>query len=435
MKPPPLSLLAALAGFAAGFPLSKAFRSESVPVPVPAKSELGSRDGKSPKAEPGTRMQMLAEKAATLEDSEWPQFFRAQLDSPEASRLVARLWAESDPAGFWKWLKEGRDSLMIGRFANDLVRSWAASDPDKAMDALMDVTDKELGDELRRTAVDTVLDRDLAKGIEMAARAGDFNRFSWSPTEWMKKDPAAAVKGLATLKGDGDYRYYLNYALPIWVESDPSAALEWMKSQSARRGEEWMTAGFKAAGTSDFRAALEAARSMNDPVQREAALGGVLASGKVPADELQAVLAELPLAQQGRVGISMFGSASPKSSADLATGAALFEALPASSNNLFALESFARQWSSIDPTGGWQWAAALPDPTMRRRALVQMVSSGNPEQLNAVAGLPFTDLSDELFRRALGQLPPDQRDSWISSLPASHAAWAKSVRDKSSSGS
>ncbi len=106
----------------------------------------------------------LAEKAATLSAAEWPAFFRAQLDSPESSRPLARLWAESDPAGFWKWLKEGRDSLLIERFADDLVKAWAVAQPEQAMDGLMSITDKKLGDRLRDMAIDAVIEHDFEKG-------------------------------------------------------------------------------------------------------------------------------------------------------------------------------------------------------------------------------------------------------------------------------
>ncbi len=36
-------------------------------------------------------------------------------------------------------------------------------------------------------------------------------------------------------------------------------------------------------------------------------------------------------------------------------------------------------------------------------------------------------LSNEFFRNALAEIPVDQREAWISRLPADRAVWARSV--------
>ena len=61
---------------------------------------------------------------------------------------------------------------------------------------------------------------------------------------------------------------------------------------------------------------------------------------------------------------------------------------------------------------------------MRRRALKEMVAGGSPQQ---VAELPMLALSNEFFGNALAEIPVDQREAWISQLPADRAAWARSV--------
>jgi hypothetical protein len=434
MKTSTLSLLVALAGFAVGFPLSHAFRT---PVeefsPLPGKSDTDTRPWSASSLAPADRMAAIAEKAASLDPAEWPAFFRAQMDSPETSRLLARLWAERDPAGFWKWLRESGDVHLLDRFANDLVRVWAMEQPDQAMEALLKITDKELGDQLRRTAVDTVLADDLAKGMQLAAQAGDFNRFSWGPREWITKDPANAVSALAALPAVSDYRHFLFYAVPAWLESDPVSALAWLKSAESGPRERWLAEAYKAAAEADPQAALDAARSLQDPQLRDDALSGVLASGRIDPAKFPELLAELPLSQQSEIGLRRFFSSQPKDAAEFANMGALFEALPASENNLSSLGTFAMHWQSADPVAGWQWATSLPDAAMRRSALEGMARQATPEQLDAIAKVSLNSLSDQFFESALGRIPPDKQDAWISSLPPAHAAWARATKEKKGS--
>ena len=375
----------------------------------------------------------IAEKAASLDSSEWPSFFRAQVDSPESSRLLARLWAERDPSVFWSWLKESGDVHLIDRFGNDLMRTWAAADPDRAMKAALQITEKQLADQLKRTVVDTVIDADLAKGLELASQAGDFNRFSWGARNWISKDPAAAVTGLAALPAISDYRHFLFYAVPEWMKKDPASALAWLKGAELLPRERWLAEAYRAAGEADPQAATDAARSIADPKFRDEALGGVLASGRIDPSQLPELLSELPLSEQSNVGVRRFFSSKPKDAAEFRNMAALFAALPASKNNLTSLGTFAMHWQSEDPEGGWQWVTSLPDAAMRRSALEGIANQATPEQLSAISQVSLNSLSDKFFESALQRIPADQQEAWISALPASHAAWARAVKDKKGS--
>ncbi len=433
MKTSTLAGFAALAGFAIGtvlpFPGARETMAETRHRTVAAE-----RPWTAARLAPGDRMAGLAEKAAGLDAAEWPAFFRAQLGSPESSRLAARLWAESDPAGFWRWLREERDTLLLDRFAADLLHTWAQDDPDAAMAAVLEITDGKTGGLLRRRVVDTVLSRDLAKGLELAAKAGNFNRFSWGPRNWMKTDPEAAVRGLAELPAYNDYRRYLNHALPIWAESDPHAALEWMKT--ARRlkrdkGDEWLAEGFKAAAKADPQAALAAARSLENPDDRETAIGGVLAGGTLVAGVADEVLGELSLDARARFAPDMIRALPRESPEDFAVAAEIVELAPVSRNVATAVEDLARDWAARDWQGSWEWAASLTDAERSRRALAAVARFAKPEQVRSLAGevarLPASSLSDNVFRNLLQRLPEAERAAWIRSLPADRAAWAETA--------
>lgn len=376
-------------------------------------------------------MTALADKAATLGRDEWPAFFRAQLNSPESSRLAARLWAESDPAGFWDWLRNDFDQLIFSEFAPNLVQIWASADPDAAMDAVAAITDTQLGHEMRRKVIDTVLENDIWKAVEFAARAGNSGPSGTGPSHWMKRAPETAVTALATLPPVSGYRRFLKYAVQVWSESDPVAALAWMASAhsySATDGissDEWLKTGFEAAAKADPVAALTTARNLG-PEKRNQALIGIIASGTLDLDSLKDVLRELPPSATRGVATDLVRARPSETLADLQQTAVLLEAIPAERNNLWGVDSLADRWRKVDPQSAWQWASSLTDPTMRRRALQEMAAGVSPQQ---VAALPMLALSNEFFRNALAGIPADQRAAWISQLPADRAAWARSVEE------
>ena len=110
---------------------------------------------------------------------------------------------------------------------------------------------------------------------------------------------------------------------------------------------------------------------------------------------------------------------------------------PPTNQTLYATATVARTWAQRDWQGGWDWAAALPDPAMRRHALAALVGSDKapPEKLAAmVAALPPLALSNDLFSAALARIPNDQCEAWLASLPPHLAAWASQSREGHRSG-
>ncbi|MFC7336889.1 hypothetical protein ACFQY0_06850 [Haloferula chungangensis] len=421
----------ACSGFFIGLALPLLCPKESKAPPAePIKRTETTRSFSTANLAPASRMQALAEKAATLRRDEWPGFFRSQLDSPESSRLAARLWAEADPAGFWAWLRQDFDLLRFTDFAPELLKIWAAADPDSAMDAVSAITDKRLGGELRKTVIDTVLDLDVKKGVALAARAGDFNRFGWGHRKWMEDDPEAVVAALATLPLVSDYRRFLNQALPIWAKQDPAAALEWMSradyhpTRDGFWGDEWLVSGFEAAAKADpdstFRLALDL-----EGIKRTEALKGVIASGTLDLDSLKVALQHLPPTATRMIASDMVSARPSDTLSDLQQTAALLNEIPSEKSNLYAVNDLARSWARLDRDSGWQWANSLTDPAMQRRALVYLAKGATPQE---VAELPFLGLSDEFFRIALFHLPANQQDAWIAGLPADRREWAESQR-------
>jgi hypothetical protein len=236
---------------------------------------------------------------------------------------------------------------------------------------------------------------------------------------------------LATLPLISDYRGFLTYAVPIWAESDPSAALNWMAtadfhdSRPGIGGDEWLMAGFETAAKADPSAALATARSLAPP-KRHQALSGVIASGTLDLDSLKDVLKELPPSSTRMIAADLVSARPSASLADLQETAALLAEIPAERNNLSGARSLAQKWLNTDRNSGWQWASSLTDPSLRRTALVEFAGSATPQE---VASLPPLALSNEFFERVLSRLPPDKRDEWIAQLPADRAAWARSIQE------
>lgn len=354
MKPPVVTIIALAVGFLVGIglPLS------TTPPAQPAAPAAENHKHRSRNDAPGASAGMLAlvDHAATLRRDQWPAFFRARLSSPESARLAAKLWAEADPAGFWTWLRQDFDPLVFDEFAPDLVRVWAASAPDAAMDAVAAITDKRLGDRLRVAVIDTVLDLDVKKGVELAARAGDFNRFGWGTRKYMKKDPAAAVAALASLPAISKYRLHLRDAVPIWAESDPAAALEWMIANPALAGrpgitfeDGWVREGFAAVAKADPHAAFDAALGIGEPAKRNDALAGLVVSGTLDPETLKLVLAEIPPTHTRLLAMDLIRSRPAATLEDIRESAGMLDLLPSERNNLHGTQSLAMNWNRITP--------------------------------------------------------------------------------------
>ena len=438
MKPCHFTLLAGAIGLAIGLAMPGI-----VPHPSQDATATPTRPGPRRTERPWSaaglsaaeRSRRFAERAASLTNSEWPAFFRAQLRSPEWTPLAARLWAESDPAGFWDWLSGQPDTALLMEWGPDLVERWTLAEPDVAMAAALKLTNKEFADVLRRKIVETALAQDLTTGLRLAALAGDFNRFSWGGArDWMSKDPQAAVLGLAALPADADFRYHLDAAVEVWAKADPRAALAWLSTRRPAGASSWakdFENGFKAAAEADPQAALATAKSMADPDARDAAIGAVLASGKVPAREVPDLLASGSLPARAKTVPdaikALMASADPEA---LATATELLAKSPANDRTLDATRTVAQTWGQRDWQAGWDWAAALPDSAMRRRALAALVGSDKAPWENLagmVAALPPLALSNELFSGAINHRTSDQWEAWLASLPPHLAARAKAA--------
>ncbi|MES2921090.1 MAG: hypothetical protein V4819_06080 [Verrucomicrobiota bacterium] len=433
MKPFVLTILCAALGFLAGIAIPRKTESPKDPD-ASAPGRRSSRPWTPSKLPPGQRMLSLANHAASLTPEEWPAFFRARMNDPEGTRLAERLWAEQDPAGFWDWLKQQRDGTLLRRYGKNLLHVWAAAQPDAAMRAANAITDKESSDFLRREVVDTVIAGDLAKGLELAAKAGDFNRFSWGPRSWMKNDPSAAVQGLAGLPERSEYRDFLSYAVAAWAEKDSPALLEWLKTQPVIESERWFGDAFKAAALKDTRSALEAASNLTDPTARDAAIAGVMASGRVPGNETAGLLAQLSVRSRAVATYAAVEAMPMKNAEQIEAASLLLNDAPATRNMLNAVVSVADAWGECDWNRGVAWAATLPNSTMRRKALAAMAFRAGRDRLdtlaNTVAAAPMLNLSDELFHNILQTLPDGEEAAWIAKLPPERAAWARSVAEK-----
>ncbi|MBK1881882.1 hypothetical protein JIN85_05620 [Luteolibacter pohnpeiensis] len=382
------------------------------------------------------RMAAFLEQVGQLKRDEWPAFFRDLGHDPEWNQLAAQLWAESDPKGFWEYLRDCRDASELTRWGPELLLTWAKQDPDAAMDAAMMVTDRVAGDKLRTKLVDSVLDRDLSKGLELAARAGDFNRFSTGPRAWIDRDPEAAARGLAALPASSDYRSFLEMAMESWAKKDPQAAMNWMVENGSLKmqfdhNRDWVKSGFKVAAMTDPDAAISAALAIEDPATRDPAIAGVLSSGVVEPKKVAELLASCSPAIQAASISSILWALPRNTLADLETATGILTQGPGCKNALFAARSLAVDYTRLASTDQqWNWVASLPSLAMRRAAIeVYVVSSS--EDRNALATrisqLPLSELSDQIFRKALSRIPAEDQAMWISRLPSDQAAWARSV--------
>jgi len=424
MKPVLSTIGAVVTGFLIGLGLPN-FRDRPV---VTGDKISPTKSAEREQTRPTDRLLKLANEATSLTPSQWPAFFQARMNHPDGTRLAERLWAEQDPAGFWKWLIARRDLETLKAYGANLLRIWSETDPDAAMQAANAITDKSASDYLRREVIESVLDRDLQKGLSLAAQALDFNRFSWGPRGWMTRDPGGAVRGLAALPAQSEYRDYLNHAVEEWAKQDTPSLLSWLKTQPAPEKEDWYEIAFKSAATSDIQAALDAANHM-DPASRGAAITGVLSSGKIPTKDVIAALPFLTLDQQAKAATDAIQITPLRTPEQFTEATQLLLAAPANQNTFNSVERIAGKFENWDE--GLRWAGSLPDSALRRRALESVAFQADLEQLDRFAGTVSTvsllDLSTQTFRTILRKLPLEKRDAWIARLPAERAAWARAA--------
>lgn len=435
MKPLFYTIAWALPGFLAGYFISGSVR-ERQPSQTEDNVRFSPRKARKdavwnlPGQTSAQRLKAMADHAVSLTRDEWPAFFQSRIHSPEGSELAERLWAEQDPDGFWNWLKQQRDGGTLTQYGRNLLRIWAASDPDAAMRAANEITDKTSSDILRREVIETVIATDLEKGLQLASVALDFNRFSWGPRAWMGKDPAAATLGLAALPQRSEFRRYLNYAVEEWAKTDSPALLDWLNRQQPFQSEEWFGKAYTAAATADLRSALESAGSLTDPILRDTAISGVLASGRVPDDQLPDLLLQLTVPRRADAMYAALDKLPLQNEQQIANATRLLNQAPANRNILNVVQEIGQAWTSHDLQKGFEWAASLTDSSMRRKALAGIASySSKPEQLDALAAqasqVPMLDLSNEFFQIIMSHLPDEKAEEWIARLPHDRAEWAR----------
>ena len=435
------TFLCATVGFLAGFGLLKpgADSTSSTGIkpvrPSPRKAGSLAKPWDAPGLSAAQRMRLIAERAASVSPGEWPAIFQSRIHSPEGTRLVERLWAEQDPEGFWNWLKQQRDGNTLTQYGTNLLRIWAKADPNAAMRAANEITDKQASDTLRREVIETVIAVDLRKGLQLASEALDFNRFSWGQREWMKTDPAAAVLGLAALPKRSEFRYYLKFAVEEWAKTDSRALMDWLKQQQACQDEEWFGKAFTAAATADPQSALESAGALTDPATRDVAISGVLASGRIPDEQMPELLGQLTVPRRADAMFAALDKLPLGNEPQIANATRLLNQAPASRNMLNIVEKIGQAYATQNLQNGFSWAAGLPDSSMRRRALAGIASySSQPDQLDALAAhagqVPLLDLSDAFFQIVMNHLPDDKEEEWIARLPRDRAEWARTFKGR-----
>ena len=68
---------------------------------------------------------------------------------------------------------------------------------------------------------------------------------------------------------------------------------------------------------------------------------------------------------------------------------------------------------------------SIDDPALSRSAVSAAIDHIDAGQLDAIADLPFSSLSNTLLRKAAAKLPAEQRETWAAGMPADRADWVR----------
>lgn len=311
-----------------------------------------------------------------------------------ASRqLVIEHAAETDPAAVLTALAAAGQAKQNGEFYKDVLRGWAARDPEAARRFFEQTT-------LQDKAAD-------AKGI-----AGAMVR------EMVKTDPEGTFRWLRGLKTDftddvahdalqtlshydgvkagklleqnGDLKKAPEFVAAMaagWARTEPDKALAWALSLPPNISAAGIKTASGAMAEKDFSAALSSVRALQGD-QKAAALNGIVAA--VGGPHLKELLP-------------------------------LVEGLPESVDRAAAVGSLVNSWTDKSPEEASTWLASQPaGPSRDQGAIVLALKSLDSDPESALDWAATINANDERQQGVDGLL-----DAWLNKDPKAARAWVQ----------
>jgi hypothetical protein len=401
------------------------------------------RDSKDP-LEARLRLLSLVE-SATPGDLE-RIFDSARLtDDLSARNAAAQHWAEIDPQGFFKHLKDLRSDEMdeLGEVAAILFRTWAHRDPEEALAIAKKSQTLPGFMGARGAAVSGALEDDPEKGFALLAKEKNlYLEQAFKKSIW-EKDPARFVKA-STQAGDTLNRYggggfggmgmdpfggsglyglagARNEALAAWAGSDFPAALEWAKFLKADERAGVMPALLGKLAEKDLNQARGIFESLAPSKEREA-VGPAIVAQWAKTDP-RAALAWIEDTMTGGRTQAYSAWIRAVASNGLENAATMLEALPDGNGRDYATRVLAGEWAAKDVTAAINWIKGMQDGSDRREAYAsvarQWAQKDQAGFKEFVATVPRAELPDQYLYYLYGRTNEEQEKNltWAAALP------------------
>ena len=207
--------------------------------PTPSNAETPSINeplARAMKTETGAKRWLLlvaASEHAAAQDM--PGLLRAVGDDEAAQAMIVTHWAKLNPKHMFTslyadyLLPEGSPAALPNRewLAERLISQWMKSDPAAALKALNEVPEFSGLKALRNHAIEALISTDFEAGLRAMSewRLRPYISQTKSVEEWAARDPRRATELAASLSQQGSLRSIVAKA---WADSDPAAGVEFV---------------------------------------------------------------------------------------------------------------------------------------------------------------------------------------------------------------
>lgn len=319
-----------------------------------------------------------------------------------------------------------RSDMRRYRISHALFKRLATINPDAAWDALTQLEDKQLRNNLTATVIGIISKFDLSKASALLAEIKDPQSKQSALYGWMSEaaaqDPAQAFRLLATepIRTQGSSLYQSLFH--IWAKDDPEAALaklsEIKKPQELQQALNGIASALVA---TDPQRALALLDQVPSGQKRQNLLSSITTSWmQEDSDAAFAWIKTLPIADQAK---AMQSGSWQMFQSDPAKAATIITSLPLNNNTNHLISQLAQTWAQSDPAAAKSWVESLSPGKTQELAitgLIQTMSSTDPAQAASLFG-------DTVVNNQNSHLVGNLAGEWIKTDQAAALAWINSL--------
>ena len=326
------------------------------------------------------RLRFLDE-LASADSSGLRQMFQGTGAGRQEKRVVAQRWAETDPAGLLGFLKGlsrtdwDRDAEQFDAVRGILFRTWAAQDPEAALDAAEALGNRPQFRTARWEIVQSLFGTDPAKAFAAAVKLPQYlNEDRVVDTIW-KKDPSAFLKAAGDAPPgafkNGQVKSAVEKAFGELLKQDPLAAAAWLKSRPLDQQRKFWGGMAYQLAEADPAGAQAWFKEMPPSAEREKA-GAEMVKALAKKDPNAALEWLQDNLEGGRTaGFAFLAEALAEKGVDSAKQ--LLEAMPPGEQRDGVVKVIAQMWANKDFKPAIAWVLSLPpDDPGRKQALQQL---------------------------------------------------------------